>query len=103
MKILYWNGRGFGNADTRSVLKKLCMINKPDFVFLLKPWIEFDDVPSSFWRQLYLQLFFVNNRGSSLPNLWGLCNPLFARTMIANSWMEGTFIQVLFMLAQITS
>lgn len=85
MKIIYWNCRGFGNTDTRLVLKKVCLLHKPDFVFLAEPWISVDDVPVSFWNQLRLKPFVSNNRFNQLPHLWGLCNEQVSPTVIANS------------------
>lgn len=46
IKILYWNARGFGNLDTRLLLKKLCLEHKPDFLFLAEPFITSDQFPS---------------------------------------------------------
>lgn len=60
MKVLYWNCRGLGNLNTRLVLKKLCDSQKPVFLFIAKPWISIDQVPTSFWSKLNLKPFAVN-------------------------------------------
>lgn len=85
MKILYWNARGLGNLPTRLVLKKLCDSHKPDFLFLAKLWIAFDQFPSTFWKKMGLKLFAVNNREPTIPNLWGLCADHIFPTVIATS------------------
>lgn len=91
MKILFWNCRGIGNTDTRSVLKKLNSSNRPDFLFLSEPWINFDDVPSSYWNQLGLKPFVFYDRHNSIPNIWGLCNAQFSPAVISTSSKQISF------------
>lgn len=71
--MLYWNIRGIGNLDSRLILQKLCVSQRPDFLFIAELWIDFDRVPCSFWRKLNLKLFVTNTRDNSIPSLWGLC------------------------------
>lgn len=85
MKVLYWNVRGLGNLETRLMVKKLCLMHKPDFLFLSEPWISTDQVPFNFWNGLKLKLFATNDRGHLRPNIWCLCADQFQPTVIANS------------------
>lgn len=85
MKALYWNAHGIGNLDTRLVLKRLCTLHKPDFLFIFEPWIFIDQSPSSFWRNLNLKPFVVNDRNGLKPNIWGFCVVHFDHVVISNS------------------
>lgn len=91
MQVIYWNCRGFGNPRTRLMLRNFCVSNKPDFVFLSEPWISISDVLISFWRQLNLKVFILNDRGSHLPNIWGLCNSLLDPSILSNSSQQCSF------------
>lgn len=73
MKLIYWNIRGLANSPSRQACRNFCNSHKPDFLFLTEPWINFDQVPISFWKSLKLKPFIFNDRGSQIPNLWGLC------------------------------
>ncbi|XP_019435172.1 PREDICTED: uncharacterized protein LOC109341683 [Lupinus angustifolius] len=63
----------------------MCLSNKLDLVFIAEPMIVMDDVNNLFWDGLNLKFFAPNNRGSLLPNLWGLCNKSLNPVMIASS------------------
>jgi len=54
-------------------LKKLILQNKPDFVFVSEPWINFDDFPRKWLINLNLKLFAMNTRPNISPNLWCIC------------------------------
>jgi len=73
MKSLYWNAWGLANYPSRLALKRLILLNKPDFVFISEPWMNFDDFPRRWLAELHLKLFAVNNRQNLLPNLWCFC------------------------------
>lgn len=81
MKVLYWNVRSIANQNSRLMLNKFCDSHRPDLLFLSEPWIDIEQIPSSFWAGIKLKPFVLNDRGSFLPNLWGLCadhlNPVF--------------------------
>lgn len=77
--------RGIGNLPTRLVLKKLCTLHRPDFLFIAEPWIHLDQLPSNFSCQMNLKSLTDNNRGQLLPNLWGLCNVNISPTVISCS------------------
>lgn len=74
MKILFWNAQGLAQHDSRAMLKNLCHVSNPDFLFLSEPWIDINRFPSRFWRSLNLKVIDVNNRGLLLPNLWFVCS-----------------------------
>lgn len=48
MKLLYRNARGLANLESRLMLKKLCLSNKPDFLFLSEPWTSLENVAAGF-------------------------------------------------------
>jgi len=73
MKSLYWNARGMANAPTRLALKRLIIVNKPDFCFIAEPWISFDSFPRGWFHRLGYKLFASNVRNDLLPNLWCFC------------------------------
>lgn len=83
MKILFWNIRGIGNPDSRVVLKKLCSIQKPDFLFIAEPWISFQQVHRSFWNRISLKMFVLNDRNGLQPNLWGFASMTFILMLYA--------------------
>ncbi|XP_019435878.1 PREDICTED: uncharacterized protein LOC109342329 [Lupinus angustifolius] len=95
MKVFYWNCRGLGNSNTKLVLKKLCFINKPDIVFISEPMIQSSKINSSFWANLNLKLFLVNNRDPMLPNIWGICRLDINPVVIASS-IQQISISVVF-------
>lgn len=57
------------------MLKKLCISNNLDFLFLSESWMPLDTFPS-FGRQLGLKLFVVNGRLPLSPNLWCFLNAI---------------------------
>lgn len=73
MKVFYWNIRGLGNLDSRLVLKNFCDSHHPDLLSVAEPFVSQDQIPSSFWNGLKLKTFVINDKGSLLPNLWGIC------------------------------
>ena len=70
MKILFWNCRGIGNAQTESVLRNFCTTYTPNLVGIAEPMVDFSSLPYRFWFSLNLELVAVNNR--PLPTLWVL-------------------------------
>ncbi|XP_019430073.1 PREDICTED: uncharacterized protein LOC109337532, partial [Lupinus angustifolius] len=54
-------------------------------VFIVEPVISMGDVNNLFWSELNLKLFACNDRGSLLPNLWGLYNKNLNPIVIASS------------------
>jgi len=52
MKFIYWNIRGLANFPSRLALKNLIVNNRPDFVFVSKPWMAFDNFPSNWFNKL---------------------------------------------------
>lgn len=91
MKSLFWNIRGIGNPGTRVVLKKLCDAHHPDFLFIAEPWIALYQIPESYWINLNLKSFSVNDRGTQLHNLWGLCSLTISPTVLATSSQHISF------------
>lgn len=85
MKLLYWNIHGIGNLDSRLVLKRFCITQKPDMVFISKPWIFPDQFPVAFWKSIGLKPFVVNNRNTLKPSIWGICADHLDLIVIANS------------------
>lgn len=82
MKILYWNARGIANQETRLVLKEFCATHSTDILFIAEPWMAFENFPFSFWSQLRLKPFALNDRSNSLPNFWGLCATNLAPSVV---------------------
>lgn len=39
----------------------------------------------TFWNEIRMNLFVINNRGNMLPNLWGLCSHDHSPTVLHNS------------------
>lgn len=74
MICLLWNIRGIENNSSRAALKKLILKNKPDFVFLAGPWMNFNNFPPNWLSRLHLKQFAFNNRDSLLLNIWCFCN-----------------------------
>lgn len=62
MKLIYWNIRGLAKAASRQALKSFCLSHNPDLLFISEPWINIEQVPSSFWRSLRLKPFTLNDR-----------------------------------------
>ncbi|XP_019455197.1 PREDICTED: uncharacterized protein LOC109356329 [Lupinus angustifolius] len=85
MRVLFWNYRGLSNTKTKLVLKNLCLVNKPDLVFLAEPMIAVGDVNNLFWSELQLSVFTLNDRGPRLPNIWGLCKKDLSPSVIVSS------------------
>lgn len=85
MKLFYWNCRGFGNPDTRNVFRLLCLVNKPNMVFVSEPWIDIDNVPATFWSNLNMKHVARNDRNGFLPNLWCLCNVNLSPSVISRT------------------
>lgn len=108
MKILYWNIRGIGNLDSRLVLKKLCYLHKPDFLFISEPWIEYSKLSKGFVNSLNLKLFATNDRGTIAPNIWCFCKTSFDPVILVSSDQHVSFsifveMQELFISAIYTS
>lgn len=74
MKGLFWNLRGVANPPTRLALQNLIKTNKPDFVLLAEPWMDFNKFPAKWLQRLGLKLFALNNRQNLLPNLRCICS-----------------------------
>lgn len=85
MRVLFGNARGIGNLDTRLVLQKFCKTHNPDILFIVEPWIEPDQIPFSYWKQLKLKLFTVNSSQGLKTNLWGLYAEGLTPTMVVAS------------------
>ena len=88
MKVFYWNIRGIGNPRSQLEFSNFCRIHKPDFLCLSEPMVAFSSIPSYFWLSLNRILVAVNDRGSSLPNIWVLCNNSLDPTVICNSTQQ---------------
>lgn len=91
IKIMYWNARGLANLPTWLVLKKLCVANNPNFLFVAVPWMLLQDFPSSLFNQLGLKAIAVNSRHSVASNLWCLCKIHFSPTLVVVSAQYVTF------------
>lgn len=85
MKVFYWNVRGFANPDTKLMVKNLCIKHRPDVLFLCEPWIDIDQVHSSFWVSLRLKHLALNSRGAQSPNLWAFCAKHFDPVILQDS------------------
>lgn len=91
LKIIFWNVKGLGNPETRLVLKNLCKMHRPDFLFLSEPWIAYSQVPSGFFRSLNLKLFVENDRGSIPSNFWCFCSDAFTPKVITSARQNVAF------------
>lgn len=91
MKILFWNIRGLGNAESRLILKKLCNQHKPHLVCIAEPWIEFSSVSPSFWKSLGLKSFLFNDRNNRIPSIWCLCSDSINPSSISVSVQHCSF------------
>lgn len=91
MKVLYWNIRGMGNQNSRLMLKGFCDTHRPDFLFLSEPYIDIEQIPSSFWTGIKLKPFVLNDRESAFPNLWGLCADNLDPVLVLSSKQQVTF------------
>lgn len=91
MKILYWNCRGFGNYSTKPIFKNFCLSNKSGFAFLSEPWIDISLVSDSYWRQLNLKVFCLNDRNDHICNLWGLCNIYLNHVVLSVTSQQCSF------------
>lgn len=87
-KMNVWNIRGIGNPRSQLEFSNFCRIYQPDFFCLSEPMVAFSSIPSYFWLSLNLTLVAVNDRGSSLPNIWVLCNNSLDPTVICNSTQQ---------------
>ena len=85
MKILFWNIRGIANTPSRLALKRLIILNNPDFIFIAEPWISYDRFPQTWFLRLGFKLFACNTRQNNLPNLWCLCVSNLNPTIVASS------------------
>ncbi|XP_024630290.2 uncharacterized protein [Medicago truncatula] len=72
MNVLYWNVRGIGNSDTRLALKNLFLSHKPTIIFVAEPMVSFAQIPSWYWPSIGVTKYCINDRGTSIPNLWAL-------------------------------
>lgn len=95
MKALYWNARGMGNSPTRRVLKRFVRLHKPAMICISEPFIPLSAITSSFWRSLNLFPIATNDRGSSRPNLWLLCDPNVSPQVISATAQQLTVTCVL--------
>lgn len=91
MKLLYWNIRGLGNAESRLVLKKLCNHHKPHLVLIAEPWVEFSSISPSFWKSLGLKPFLFNDRNNRIPSIWCLCSDSLTPASLSVSVQHCTF------------
>lgn len=73
MKVIFWNIRGIANTPSRLALKRLILLNNPDFIFIAEPWINYDSFPQTWFSRLGFKLFACNSRQNNHPNLWCLC------------------------------
>ncbi|XP_019431279.1 PREDICTED: uncharacterized protein LOC109338477 [Lupinus angustifolius] len=88
MKVLAWNCRCLGNSGTKLLLKQYCSDNKPDFIFIYEPMILASRIKSSFWSRLGLKLFYTNDRGPLVPNIWGICKLDINPIVVASSFQQ---------------
>ena len=72
MNLFYWNVRGIGNSDTRVTLRNLFLTHKPLLLLIAEPMIDVSQISDWYWRIIGVVNYCVNDRGSSLPNLWAL-------------------------------
>jgi len=82
MKMLYWNIRGIANFPSRLALRRLLITNKPDFVFLAEPWMNYNSFPATWLQRLGLKVFSFNHRIGNIPNLWCICSSNLNPTLI---------------------
>jgi hypothetical protein len=73
MKGLYWNIRGIANKASKLALRRLINTEKPDFIIIAEPWMNFVNFPRRWLQRLDLKLFSVNERDNLLPNIWCIC------------------------------
>lgn len=73
MICLYWNSRGLANNLTKLAPRRLIIKHKPDFLFLSKPWMAFENFPQNWFSKLGLKLITVNLRPNNIVNLWCFC------------------------------
>jgi len=85
MNILYWNIRGIANTPSRLALQRLILVNKPDFIFIAEPWINYDRFPQNWFHRLGYKLFACNTRHNNFPNLWCICSSYLDPTIVANT------------------
>jgi len=74
MKIIYWNIRGLANSPSKLALHRLISLHKPDFIFIVEPWMDFNNFPPAWLNRLGIKLFTCNHRENLLPNLWCVCS-----------------------------
>lgn len=91
MKSIYWNVGGLATPSSRLLLKKLCEMHKPEFLFISEPWIDLEQCPPRFWDKLKLKVFVVNNRNELSPNLWCACSDQWSPIVVANSDQHISF------------
>lgn len=70
MNCVFWNVRGIVNSPSKLALKRLIISNKPDFVFIVEPWIEVTSLPHNWLKRLNLKTFTINTKGNNSPDLW---------------------------------
>lgn len=92
MKSFFWNARGLANASSRLVLKRLVNIHKPDILLIAEPWMNIDNLPKRWLKNLDLKLFALNTRTNLLPNLWCFCKPTLQPTIIAFDGQHVSFL-----------
>ncbi|XP_019416122.1 PREDICTED: uncharacterized protein LOC109327431 [Lupinus angustifolius] len=79
---------GLGNSGTKLLLKQYCSDNKPDFIFIYEPMILASRIKSSVWSHLGLKLFYTNDRGPLVPNIWGICKLDINPIVVASSFQQ---------------
>lgn len=53
--------RGIANSPTKLDLKRLILVNKPDFVFIYEPWMDVDNFSVRWLHRLGLKFFFCEH------------------------------------------
>ncbi|XP_019433239.1 PREDICTED: uncharacterized protein LOC109340119 [Lupinus angustifolius] len=71
--------------------KQICMSIKPDLVFLAEPKILSNKVAERYWTYLNVKIFVVNDKGSLIPSIWGLCNHDLVPIVLMNNDQHISF------------
>ena len=91
MKCLYWNIKGIANSPSRLALKNLLLAYKPNLIFIIKPWILFEQFPRNWFHKLHYKLSAINSRQNLIPSLWCFCIESLNPNILALDEQHVTF------------
>lgn len=91
MNCLFWNARGIVNSPTKTDLKRLIISYKPQFFFIVEPWMDYNLFPQSRLNKLNLKFYVANDRSDLNSNRWCLCDTSINSDIILSNSQQISF------------